>query len=195
MLRKIEITTLGLIVALILFRLLAGMQLHVLLRILLVLMSIFYMWFGFFLFTKMSVKDLANSNERKKLSPLKITGSIVAGFVYSLSFLAIIHTLDFYRGMHFLSGMAFILNLAVLGIILFFFYRNKQKDTFFKQFLIRSSGMVLLFLVILLTPVEKRLGLLYKDHPDFIEAYTAYIEDPDSPERLDHLREERSAFR
>jgi len=195
MLRKIEITTLVLIATLILFRLLAGMQLHVFLRVLLVLISIFYMWFGFFLFTKMSVKDLFNPGKRKKLSPLKITGSIVAGFIYSLSFLAIIHTLDFYRAMHFLSGLAFILNLTVLGVVFFFFYGKKEKDTFFKQFLIRSSVMVILFMVILLTPVEKRLGLLYKDHPGFVEAYSAYLEDPDNPERLNHLREERSAFR
>ncbi|MBW6478047.1 MAG: hypothetical protein K0B37_01355 [Bacteroidales bacterium] len=195
MLKKIEITTLVLIAALILFRIFAGMQLHVILRVLLVLISIFYMWFGFFLFTQMTVKDLSNLNKRKKLSPLKITGSIVAGFIYSLSFLALIHTLDFYRGMYFLSGLAFFLNLAVLGIVFFIIYRKKEKDTFFKQFIKRSSLMVVLFLIILLTPVEKRLGLLYREHPGFIEAYTAYMDDPDDPERLNHLREERSAFR
>jgi multisubunit Na+/H+ antiporter MnhG subunit len=195
MIRKIEITALLLIAALILFRLFAGMQLHVILRILLVLISIFYMWFGFFLFTRMTVKDLSCPNKRKKLSPLKITGSIVAGFIYSLSSIAIIHSLDFYRAMHFLTGLAFFLNLAVLGVVFFFIYMKKEKDIFFYQFLKRSSAMVVLFLVILLTPVEKRLGLLYKDHPRFIEAYTAYMEDPDDPERLNHLREERSAFR
>jgi len=193
--RRIEITGLVLIAVLILVRLFADMQLHVILRILLVLISIFYMWFGFFLFTKMTVKDLSCPKKRKNLSPLKISGSIGAGFIYSLSFIAIINTLDFYRGMHFLSGLAFFLNLAVLGVVLFIFYRKKEKDPFFKQFLKRSSAMALLFLVILLTPVEKRLGLLYKDHPGFIEAYTAYMEDPDNPEKLNHLREERSAFR
>ncbi len=195
MIRRIEIIALMLIAVLFFFRLLAGMQLHVILRILLVLISIFYMWFGFFLFTKMTIKDFSFPDKRKKLSPLKITGSITAGFIYSLSFIAIIHALDFYRGMHFLSGLAFFLNLGVLGIVFFFLYVKNEKDAFYKQFLKRSSVMVLLFLIILLTPVEKRLGMLYKDHPGFIEAYTAYMNDPDNPERIHHLREERSAFR
>ncbi len=193
--RRIEITALVLISALILFRLFAGMQLHVILRILLVLISIFYMWFGFFLFTKMTVTDLSCSNKRKNLSPMKITGSITAGFIYSLSFIAIIHTLDFYKGMHFLPGLAFFLNLGVLGIVFFIFFMKKEKDPFFIQFIKRSSVMVVLFMIILLTPVGKRLAILYKDHPGFIEAYTAYMEDPDNPEKLNHLREERSAFR
>ncbi len=195
MIRRIEITALLVIAVLIFFRLLAGMQLHVILRILLVLISIFYMWFGFFLFTRMTIKDLSCSNKRKKLSSLKITGSITAGFIYSLSFIAIIHALDFYRGMHFLSGLAFFLNLGVLGIVFFFLYVKKEKDAFYKQFLKRSSAMVLLFMIILLAPVEKRLDMLYRGHPRFIEAYTAYMGDPDNPEIINQLREERSAFR
>lgn len=143
----------------------------------------------------MTLKDLSCPNKRKKLSPFKITGSISAGFIYSLSFIALIHVLDFYQGMHFLSGLAFFLNLGVLGLVGFFRYMKKGKDIFYLQFLKRSTVMVLLFLTTLITPVEKRLDLLYKEHPGFIEAYTAYMEDPDDPERLNHLREERSAFR
>ncbi|MFN2395923.1 MAG: hypothetical protein ABR597_09570 [Bacteroidales bacterium] len=193
--KRIEFVTLFIILALIVFRVSAGMQLHVLLRVFLVLIAIFYMWSGFFLFTGMSLKDLFNERKRNELSPKKVTSSITAGFIYSLSFIAIIHSIDLYRGMHILAGIAFSLNLLVVGFIVFLWTRKKENNKFTQQFFIRSSILVVFFAFVILTSVETKLNLLYKDHPRFIEAYTEYIENPEDPEKLNVLREERSAFR
>ncbi len=193
--KRIELVTLFIILSLIIFRIFAGMQLHVLLRVFLVLIAIFYMWSGFFLFTGMSIKDLFNERKRNELSPKKVTSSISAGFIYSLSFIAIIHSIDFYRGMQILAGIAFSLNLFIVGFILFLWIRKKGISKFNQQFFIRSTVLVFFFASVLLTPVETKLNVLYKDHPRFIEAYTEYIDDPEDPEKLNILREERSAFR
>ncbi len=193
--KRIEYVALFIILALIIFRVFAGMQLHVLLRVFLVLIAIFYMWSGFFLFTGMSPKDLFNDRKRSELPPKKVTISIIAGFIYSLSFIAIIHTIDFYRGMDILAGIAFLLNLLIMGFILFLWSRRKEKNKFIQQFFIRSTVLVFFFAFVLLISVETKLNVLYKDHPRFIEAYTAYMDDPEDPEKVNALREERSAFR
>ncbi|MFN3555551.1 MAG: hypothetical protein ACK4VN_06270 [Bacteroidales bacterium] len=193
--KKIEFYTVLVIAALLAVRIFAGMYMYVFLRILLVLVSIYYMWFGFFIFNEMGLKDLFNRSQRQKLSPLRVISSIIAGLIYSLSFITIVHTVEFYRGMHFLLGFSFAMNL---GFTLFCFFILKYKKTegaFMKQFLSRSLLFSLFFLFVMLVPVEKRLTTLYKGHPRFIEAYQAHRMDPDNEEKLQHLREERSAFR
>jgi hypothetical protein len=58
------------VVALLLFRFLFGTALNGLLITSLVLMAIYYMWFGFFIFTRASISDLATPKSRSKFSPL-----------------------------------------------------------------------------------------------------------------------------
>ncbi len=193
--KRIEITGLIVIGLLLFFRVFVGMQLHVLLRILLVLTSIFYLWFGFFLFNKLGVIDLFHRSARKNLSPFKITSSIVAGFVYSVSFISIIHNLEFYRGMHFLTLLALLLNSLLLAWGGYLTWKESREGVFLKPLFYRSLIFTVLFLGVWVTPLETRLNLLYKEHPSFIEAYKAHMEEPDDQEKLQQLREERSAFR
>ena len=193
--KKVEITGLILILVLILFRLFGGMQLHVTLRVIMVLISIFYMWFGFFLFNEVKLKDLISKKRRRTFTTPQIASSILAGFIYSLSFITLVHVLEFYRGMNFLTVFSLLLNLFLILAGLFYTRYKKEYAAFFQQFTKRSIFYVLLFGFVWIVPIEKKLHVLYKEHPRFIEAYIAHMEDPDDPEKLNHLREERSAFR
>lgn len=193
--KKFEILTLIVIAVLLSVRIFSGMYFYVFLRVLLVLISIFYMWFGFFLFNEIKLSDLFYSERRQKLSPLKVLLSIAAGLIYSLSFITIIHNMEFYRGMNFLLGFAFTLNLGLLVVVFVLMRAKTLERKFIKQFLSRSLIFCGLFFIVLIVPVEKRLNTLYKQHPRFIEAYKAHMLDPDNEEKHQELREERSAFR
>ncbi len=193
--RRFETISILLILGLLLYRVLVGIQLQVLLSVMLTLVAIFYMWFGLFLFNRMSPVVLFDKWKRKELSLFRIAGSIAFGFLYSFSFIAIMYAVNFYAAMNPMLFLAFVFNISILAVCGFYSWRGKVEKSFLRQFILRSSVLVLLFFGVMLVSVDQRLNVLYKEYPGFIEAYNNYLEDPDNPESLQRLKEERSAFR
>jgi hypothetical protein len=91
--------------------------------------------------------------------------------------------------------MAWLFNILALVAGIYFYRKWKTDQQYISQIILRSTFFSVLFLVLWISPVEKRLNLLYKNHPEFIEAYKYYTSNPDDPEALERLREERTAFR
>lgn len=193
--RRFEIISILLIVGLLAYRVFVGIELQVLLSVLLTLMAIFYMWSGLFLFNRMSPVVLFDKWKRKELSLFQIAGSIGFGFLYSFSFITIMYTVHFYAAMNTMLFLAFLFNLSILAVCGFYFWQAKVSRSFLRQFFLRSSILALLFLGTMFISVDQRLNVLYREYPGFIEAYNDYLEDPDNPESLQSLKEERSAFR
>ncbi|TVQ14446.1 MAG: hypothetical protein EA361_07700 [Bacteroidetes bacterium] len=193
--RKFEAISVLLILGLIVYRIFFGIELQVFLRVMLTLMAIFYMWFGLFLFNRTRPLDLFDKWKRKELSLFQISGSITFGFLYSFSFITIMYAVNFYAAMNTMILLAFLFNVSIIGLCYFSLWQGKVETSFLKQFLVRSWVLASLFAVMMLVPLDQRLNALYKDYPDFIEAYNQYLEYPDHPESLQRLKEERSAFR
>lgn len=193
--KRFEAIALILVLGLLIHRIFIGIDLQVLLRVVLTIISIFYMWFGLFLFNKLRIPDLFSKQKRTHLSGFQITTSILFGFLYSFSFIAINFAVNFYNGMNTMVILALFFNFGILATVLLFRSSPQTGKSYLKQFIWRSLVLVFIFLVNWLTPVEKRLNTLYKDHPAFIQAYNNYLEDPDNPEVVEKLKEERSAFR
>ncbi|MFW5762140.1 MAG: hypothetical protein ACOCXH_14290 [Cyclobacteriaceae bacterium] len=195
MLKKIEFSALLIIAALLVHRFVAGTDLQVLLRILLTLLSIFYLWFSFFLFNKTGLLSLFNSKFRQSVPAIRIIFSVTMGFVYSFSFVALLFAVSFYPGMNNFIIISIIINILALFSTLIIGYYRREHQKYLLQFTIRSFILASLFAVYLHIPVNQKLQLLFNDHPSFIEAYNEYLSDPDNPEIQERLREERSAFR
>ncbi len=193
--KRIEIAGLGVIFLLVVYRVIFGMELHILLRVATTLLAIFYMWFGIYIFNEMGLLDILDRNKRRLLSTFRIIFSITGGFIYSFSLITLVFAIDFYGNMDLMLVLSLVLNSIILGWSLFYLKVKKAELDFVKQFYIRSGFFVILFFAIWITPLESRLNTLYKDHPSFIEAYKYYLENQDNPEALQRLREERSAFR
>jgi hypothetical protein len=193
--RKFEAVGLILVFSLIIYRLLVGVGLQFFLTIIIPVLSVFYMWFGFFLFNRMRFKDLFDKEKRKELNTLQIVSSITAGFIYSFSFITLIFAMGFHPGMNMMISMSLLFNVVILGFSIFFFITFKDKRRFVRQFLFRSVVLSAIFFFLWYTPVEKRLGFFYKDYPEFVNAYIDYLENPDDPEVQKRLSDERSAFR
>jgi len=193
--KKVETIGLFLIIILALYRIFLGVELQVLLRVALTLLSIFYLWFSFFLFNKIKIADLFSKNRKSEISKVTVTTSIVAGLVYSLSFIAILFVISFYPGMNRLIILSLIFNFALIIYSALVYFNKKEYASFIKQFFWRSIVLGALFFALWRTPVEVLLNKLYADYPSFIEAYNDYLDDPDSLEVQNKLKEERSAFR
>ena len=177
-------------------RIIFGPVVNSILMVSLVLLAIFYLWFSVLLFNNVNFKQLfPNHPKNPKFNAFKISSSIIMGVVYSFTVISIMFSLFFYPNMELMLGLSVFL-LLVSFIFWFFYYRYKKKyKLYLNKFYLRSGVYCLVCLFLIVTPVEKRLEVLFKDHPEFIEAYLNYHENPDDPEAEEELREQRNRFR
>ena len=193
--KKIELFLGLMTLALLLYRLLFGTGLNGMLITALVIMAIYYMWFGFFLFTGRSLRDLATPQSRKTFKPFRIASSILMGLVYSFCTIAILHGVFFYDSMNFMLAFAFFLTFLSASFTLVYHKLNPEDGPYLSQFYRRSAILGLFCLLMWLTPVNTRLEVLFRKHPDFIEAYKQFKENPNDPLAEEALRQARSVFR
>lgn len=193
--RKIELYGWLISIALMLYRLIFGTGLNGMLITALVIMAIYYMWFGFFIFTGRSLRDLATPQSRKTFRPFRIASSILMGLVYSFCTIAILHGVFFYDSMNFMLAFAFFLTFLATSFTLVYHKLNPEDGPYLKQFYRRSAILGLFCLALWLTPVNTRLEVLFRKHPDFIEAYKQFKENPGDPQAEEALRQARSVFR
>ncbi|MEE4176292.1 MAG: hypothetical protein V2I46_02160 [Bacteroides sp.] len=193
--KKIEFYGALVTLALLIYRVVFGTGLNGLLITALVVMAIYYMWFGFFIFSGRSLRDLATPQSRKRISPFRIASSILMGLVYSFCTIAILYAVFFYEAMNFMLAFAFFLSLLATGFTLVYHKLNPEDGPYLRQFYQRSAILGLLCLAMWITPVNTRLKVLFRQHPDYIEAYQNYRANPDDEQAEEALRKARSFFR
>lgn len=159
------------------------------------LLAIYYLWFGFFIFNKMQPLDLLYQHKHKQIGRFHIAAGITMGIILSYSLIAIIFGFLFFPGMQ-----AAMISAAAILFLFAVFLRayNKIKKRHRKlcqRFYTRAAIVGVILAALLFIPLENRLNILFRDHPDFREAYLEYRENPDDEEALERLREERSKFR
>ena len=180
---------------LLILRIIFGTAMNLYLQTGFTLMAVFYLWSGFFIFTNTRLTDLSDKKRRSEITPVCAILGISLGIIYSISMISMIHAVNFYPGMQtILSLSLLLLILSIIMLIVYYRYkpgRWKQSGWLFLRSVI--MGAIVSFL--LLTPVDKRLNILYRKHPGFLEAYKEYQQNPESDECLDRLRFERSKFR
>lgn len=181
--------------ALLLFRIFFGMALDFYLLIGITLFAIFYLWFGFFIFTNAIPIDILDRRKRAEFTPFVITSSIFMGAIYSICTISILYAIYFYPQMQFMLWFAFLLLLSSGGAMYLYNHLKPGKLLFCRQYAYRSAVYGGIIFLLLATPIETRLKVLYRKHPGFIEAYMEFHKNPDEPENLERLREERSRFR
>lgn len=181
---------------LITYRIIWGTGLDAMLMIAFTLMALFYLWSGFFLFNHMLPRELLLQTRRRSLSFHSIAGGILMGVVYSFVTISLMFGINFYPGMHAMMWVALFL-LTASSALFFYLSRTgrKMKKPFRASFGIRAALMGGLLLVLLLSPLEKRLQWFYNDHPEFIQAYLEYRENPDCTQALEKMRTQRSLLR
>lgn len=183
------------IALLLLIRIFFGTYIDIFLLTAITLSAVFYLWFGFFVFTNAVPLDLVDMKKRAAFTPFVTTTSILMGVVYSICMISVLYAFYFYPRMQFMMWFAFILLIFSGGILYIYHQTHPGEWNFIKQFVRRSSIMGLFIFLLLVIPVETRLKVLYSKHPGFIEAYGEYRLNPESQENLERLRDERSKFR
>jgi len=182
-------------IGLLAFRFAFGTALNGLLITALVFLAIYYMWFGFFIFNRASLRDLATPKSRSKFTPFMVASGILMGLIYSFCTISIIYGIYFYQAMNFMLAAGFFFVLFATSFTLVYHRLNPQDAPYLRQFYRRSAILGLFCLFMWITPVDTRLQLLFRKHPDFIEAYKNYRINPDDPQAEERLKTARSLFR
>lgn len=159
------------------------------------LLSIYYLWFSFFIFNKLAPLQMLNRDIVLSLYPFQIYITILMGIVLSFTLIAVLAGFMFFPLMHKIMLWAFVA-LTGFTIYLAIYQIIKKKDLpFLKRYYYRAALYISLLGLLLVPPVETRLNILYKDHPEFIEAYLEWRENPEDEEAQKRLRDIRSRFR
>ncbi len=194
-LNKLEIAGSITVLALWLLRILVGPSMNFMVLLTSTLLSVYYLWFGFFLFNKIQPLWLIHAHVRKEITTFRIFGSVWMGVVMSYFLIAMIFAFNFYPGMNFVVGSAFLIMLTTTAFIGSIHVVRKHTPGFWARFYPRAIAALVFLAIMWFVPVEKRLHTLFGDYPDFIEAYMEHRSNPEDEAALQRLREERSRFR
>ncbi len=159
------------------------------------ILSTYYLWFGFFIFNKLKPQNLLNKNVLRSLKPFQAYVSIIMGIIVSYALIAILTGFFFYPVMQLILLTALLALIAFTVFLIVYQLIKKQKPDYFYRFYYRAAICSILIALLWLPPVEKRLDVLFRNYPVFIEAYLDYRDNPDNDKAREKLREERSRFR
>ncbi|MDR4987872.1 MAG: hypothetical protein RG741_03405 [Bacteroidales bacterium] len=192
---KFEKAGLATVFVVMLLRVWLGPEANFVLLVTTTLLSIYYLWFGFFIFNKLAPIKLLDKTVVRSLSSFRVFLSIFMGIIASYALIAILTGFFFYPLMPYIIGSAFMLMVVFTTYLITYQLKKKPKLPVFRRFYYRAALFILFLGALFLTPREARLELLFRDYPEFIEAYIQYREHPEDDEALQRLREERSRFR
>ncbi len=183
------------VIVVVLLRIWLGPMTNTSLLVFTTLLSIYYLWFSFFIFNKLAPLQMLNREIVQSLYPFQIYITILMGIVLSFTLIAILAGFMFFPLMHKIMFWAFVALTGFTTYLAIYQIIKKKDFLFLKRYYYRAALYVGLLGLLLIPPVETRLEILYKDHPEFTEAYLEWRENPENEETQERLREIRSRFR
>lgn len=192
---KFEKAGLVTVIVVMLLRLWLGPVTNTSLLVFTTLLSIFYLWFSFFIFNKLAPLQMLNREIVRMLYPFQVYITIIMGVVLSFALIAILAGFMFFPLMHRIMFWSFIVLSGFTIYLVTYHIIKKSKFLFLWRYYYRAAIYLGLLGLLLIPPVELRLEVLYRDHPEFIEAYMEWRENPEDEETQERLRDIRSRFR
>ncbi len=159
------------------------------------LLSTYYLWFSFFIFNKLAPMQMLNRVIVQGLYPYQVYITILMGVVLSFALIAILAGFMFFPLMPLIMFWAFLALTGFTAYLAIYHIIKKRELPFLRRYFYRAALYIGLLGLLLIPPVETRLKILYRDHPDFIEAYMEYLENPEDKEARERLSDVRSRFR
>jgi len=184
-----RILAIGIVVALVLkFSLIPGGDI-IAFSMMLVLACLYYP-LGFLFFNQIRLRDIFRKVAYQDVTALRIILAIVTGLGLSTIVVGSLYKLLNYAGADAMLLIGLIVTVVVLVISLTFFLKNK--DTNSKFILWRVSVIGVIGIVLLLTSELSIVKFQYRNHPDYITAYTNYLANPGNEELYKKVEFERN---
>jgi hypothetical protein len=153
------------------------------------LLSMTYFVFSFALFNNVRLRHIFKSGPFKGVSTLRIIGSILVGFVFSIMCIGILFKFQLWPNGNFtlLVGLMCLGILVIISLVKFL----TSKDTFYKNVLIRTLIIGIMGLCLYSLSYETILELRFRNHPEYVEAEKQLWQDPENLKLRQKASEER----
>ncbi|TVR42482.1 MAG: hypothetical protein EA394_03405 [Bacteroidia bacterium] len=158
-------------------------------------LSVYYLWFGFFIFTKLRPWDLIHRHIRQSINRFAVITGILMGVIISHTLIAILFGFYFFPGTQAVISVAAVALLLFTGFLIIIKIIDKKSRPHCNRYYLRAGILGVFLLLLWLLPLETKLEILYKDYPEFRAAYIEYVNNPECEQAIHKLREERSRFR
>ena len=187
--KKLEFLLVTLALASILYRLLIPSTTGIWIALTFFILTIYFSLFSFVIFNKIRLTEIFTRNAYEKVSTNKIFGAIATGFGLAIANVGIIFTFQSWPGSVVILGFG-ILVLAIISCISILKYQ-KTKNPFYKRILFRIALIGGIGSILLLTPIITFNTIIYREHPEYINALKEYKLHPEKKDLKDKLDFER----
>ncbi len=157
----------------------------ILLTVTLMTLAFIYYPFGFAFFNEIRLRKIFKKESYKGISALRIIGAIAVGIGLSILCIGILFKLQSWAYSD--TNLKFGLSVTFIALIIALIRLMKVKDNFYKKILKRIIIIGGLGLILLFIPRLSIIKIQFRNHPDYIKAYEAYLKNPDNEEIRDNM--------
>ncbi|WP_320018999.1 hypothetical protein [Labilibaculum manganireducens] len=143
-------------------------------------LAVLYYPLGFAFFNRIQLRQILKKESYNGKSTLKIIGAVGVGLALSILCIGILFKLQHYPfSLTILKAGMFLASIASLIVIV---QLLKTKNSFYKKILNRVSIIGGISLLLLFVSDLNIVKIQYRNHPEYIKAYEAYLKNPDNEE-------------
>lgn len=152
----------------------------ILLTLSLMTLALIYYPLGFAFFNEVRLRSVFKKESYKGITALRIIGAIGIGIGLSILCIGILFKLQHwgYSDINLMFGLI----VTFIALIIVLIRLLKVKDNFYTKILKRIMIMGGLGLILLFTPELSIIKIQFRNHPDYITMYEAYLKNPDNEE-------------
>lgn len=152
-------------------------------------LSIFYMYLGIPLFNHIPFRKMFSRSSYEGISKLRFIGSLALGLSFSATLIGLLFKLMIWPN----ANIELLIGLSGLfiGLWVAIWRYQKRPSEFYLDIFKRIAIFIVLAIVGLALPKYAILEFKYSDYPDYVEAFKARSERPNSTELTEKLELER----
>ncbi len=152
-------------------------------------LSLLYFFFSFLLLNDIRLRNVFKKESYKKISTIRIIGTIAAGVVFFIILTGILFKFFNWPGGNYnlYIGLMLLLGISIIPIIKFLL----TKAPFYRNLLIRFFVIGAIGIIFFSLSPELLIEMKYRNYPDYIEIEKALLKDPYNETLIKKAQEER----
>lgn len=141
-------------------------------------LSCFYLFLGFLFFSGIEFRDLSKKETYDRLAGIRMAGAIFTGIALSAACIGVQFKLMHWPGAQpmLISGIFPALIILFIAFVKFL----TDKNRYYMRIISRLSIISVVGLLLLFTSSLTLIKIQYRDHPEYIKAYEAQMNDPEN---------------
>ena len=152
-------------------------------------LSVFYMVLSVILFNDIRIIEILKNESFKRVSSMRLVGSILLGFTLSMTIFGLLFKVQFWPepNVKLGTGLFGLLIALIVGYIKY----SKTKSAYYTKIFKRIAVYGGFGLILMLMPRETLLEIKHRNHPEYVEAVKKAMNEPDNQELWEKVEDKR----